>query len=154
MFFFLTLVNNKLQCENIYVIITSKLTKGTWTPWGQIYNKMRCLQNQMYWSACTSLFIYLLLHQTTLHVLVEFPGDRCYGPVTVTTMQCDEYVGTASTRFSSFGWQMAFRLFLSFRFIRGPSLVTGACWCCRCWCCSRYNHNLHVVTNIQMGVLA
>lgn len=44
-------------------------------------------------------------------VPVRFPGDCCYGPVTVTTMQSNECVETAPTRFCSFGWQMAFRLF-------------------------------------------
>lgn len=61
----------------------------------------------------SSVFTIFPLHHVTPQVLVGFPGDCCYGPVTVTTVQSSECVETASTRFCSFGWQMDFSGFFS-----------------------------------------
>ncbi len=68
----------------------------------------------------------------------------------MTTQQSNECVETASTRFCSFGWQMAFRLFRASGLTEVLSWRRGRFSCC---CRRRANHdrNLHVVTNLQMG---
>lgn len=95
------------------------------------------------------VFTIFPLRHLTPQVLVGFPGDCCYGPVTVTTVQSYECVETASTGFCSFGWQMAF---LAFFELQGWLSSSAGGWGrFRCSTAPSRNQNLHVVTNLKMG---